>query len=59
MTIAAKHLDLLKECPVPIILTPHFGEFKRLCAYDDELDMIDKVGGFARKIWCYCCFKGS
>ena len=58
LTIAAKHLDLLKECPVPIILTPHFGEFKRLCAYDDELDMIDKVGGFARKYGVTVVLKG-
>ncbi len=44
--------------PVPIILTPHFGEFKRLCAYDDELDMIDKVGGFARKYGVTVVLKG-
>lgn len=47
LTIVAKHLDLLKECSVPVILTPHFGEFKRLCDYQDELEMIDKATEFA------------
>lgn len=47
LTIVSKHLDLLKDCPFPVILTPHFGEFKRLCNYQDELEMIDKVADFA------------
>ena len=47
LTIISNHLDLLKECSQPVILTPHSGEFKRLCDYDDELDMIEKVIQFA------------
>lgn len=47
LTIVARHLDLLKKCSAPVILTPHFGEFKRLCNYQDELEMIDKVTDFA------------
>lgn len=58
LTLVAKHLDLLKECPVPVILTPHYGEFKRLCAYDDELDMIDKVDAFAREHGVIVVLKG-
>ena len=58
LTILAKHLDLLKACSVPIILTPHVGEFKRLCNYQDELEMIDKAAAFALEYNVIVVLKG-
>lgn len=58
LTIVANHLELLKACNVPVILTPHHGEFKRLCNYQDELDMVDKVNEFARSYGVIVVLKG-
>lgn len=58
LTIISKHLDLLKECKVPVILTPHFGEFKRLCSYQDELEMVEKVFQFASEYEVIVVLKG-
>lgn len=58
LTIVARHLDLLKECHVPVILTPHYGEFKRLCDFEDELDVIDKVSEFASEYGTIVVLKG-
>lgn len=58
LTIIAKHLELLKECQVPVILTPHHGEFKRLCNYQDELEMIEKATWFALNYGVVVVLKG-
>ena len=58
LTIVSKHLDLLKSCSMPIILTPHHGEFKRLCFYNDELEMIEKVSQFALEYGVIVVLKG-
>lgn len=58
LTIIAKHLQLLKECKLPIVLTPHQGEFKRLCDYENELDMVEKVNQFALEYGVIVVLKG-
>lgn len=58
LTIVSKHLDLLKSCSMPIILTPHHGEFKRLCFYNDELEMVEKVSQFASEYGVIVVLKG-
>lgn len=58
LTIVSKHLNLLKECSVPVILTPHYGEFKRLCFYHDELEMVEKVSQFALEYGVIVVLKG-
>ena len=58
LTIVSKHLDLLKEFKYPVILTPHHGEFKRLCNYEDELDMIEKVNQFSLDYGVIVVLKG-
>ena len=58
LTIVSKHLDLLKDFKHPVILTPHHGEFKRLCDYEDELDMIEKVNQFALEYEVVVVLKG-
>ena len=39
-------------------MTPHHGEFKRLCDYEDELDMIEKVNQFALEYEVIVVLKG-
>ena len=58
LTIISNHLELLKECSVPVILTPHYGEFKRLCFYNDELEMVEKVYHFALEYGVIVVLKG-
>lgn len=58
LTIISNHLELLKECTVPVILTPHYGEFKRLCFYNDELEMVEKVYHFALEYGVIVVLKG-
>lgn len=58
LTIVSKHLDLLKDFKHSVILTPHHGEFKRLCDYEDELDMIEKVNQFALEYEVIVVLKG-
>ena len=36
LTILSQNTHLLKESSVPIVLTPHIGEFKRLTYFNDE-----------------------
>lgn len=43
---------------MPIILTPHHGEFKRLCFYNDELEMVEKVSQFASEYGVIVVLKG-
>lgn len=58
LTILARHLELLKETKAKVILTPHAGEFKHLCNYDDELDMIEKATQFALEYQVVVVLKG-
>ena len=58
LTLLAKHLDLLKSVTVPVILTPHVGEFKRLCPVSDELDMVEKATQFALEYQVIMVLKG-
>ncbi len=58
LTIVSNHLDLLKICSMPVILTPHYGEFKRLCSCNDELEMVEKVHRFALEYGVIVVLKG-
>lgn len=58
LTLLAKHLDLLKMAKALIILTPHAGEFKRLCNYEDNLDMVEKAISFANEYQVIVVLKG-
>lgn len=58
LTLLAKHLELLKETKAKVILTPHVGEFKRLCDYEDELDMVVKATQFALEYQVVVVLKG-
>ncbi len=58
LTIVSNHLDLLKICSMPVILTPHYGEFKRLCPCNDELEMVEKVHRFALEYGVIVVLKG-
>ena len=49
LTILSSNLDLLKNQERDIILTPHMGEFKRLCDVDNNDDMLFVAKEFARK----------
>lgn len=48
LTILSSHLDLLKNQERQIILTPHMGEFKRLCDFDKQDDILSVAKDFAR-----------
>ena len=58
LTILARHLELLKETKAKVILTPHAGEFKRLCNYDDGLEMVEKATQFALEYQVVVVLKG-
>ncbi len=58
LTILSKDKEVLKDCRAPIVLTPHFGEFKRLVSYDDELDMIEVAKEFAKEYRVVLALKG-
>lgn len=49
LTILSSNLDLLKKQDREIILTPHMGEFERLCAFSKEDDILEVASDFARK----------
>lgn len=49
LTILATRLDLLKNQERDIILTPHMGEFKRLCDFCEEDDILLVAKDFARQ----------
>lgn len=58
LTILSAHIDLLKQQKRDIILTPHLGEFKRLCAFDDQDDMLEVAQSFARAYHLTLVLKG-
>ncbi|MBL0176748.1 MAG: NAD(P)H-hydrate dehydratase [Ignavibacteria bacterium] len=56
------HLDLLRACTAPIILTPHMGEFARLCgisADDIERNRLEAARAFAKQTNTILVLKGS
>lgn len=58
LTILSSNLDLLKNQERDIILTPHMGEFKRLCDVDNNDDMLFVAKEFARKHQVVLVLKG-
>lgn len=58
LTIIAENKDLLLETKAPVILTPHFGEFKRLVPYVDTNEMVDLARTFAKKYNVVLVLKG-
>lgn len=58
LTILSSHLDLLKNQERDIILTPHLGEFKRLCDVKENDDMLFVAKEFAKKYQVTLVLKG-
>ncbi len=58
LTILASNLDLLKNQTRDIILTPHMGEFKRLCPDDNEDDILKSVTQYAKEHHVILVLKG-
>lgn len=49
LTILSSNLDLLKNQDRQMILTPHMGEFKRLCEFSENDDILYIAKEFAKK----------
>ncbi|MCD7894706.1 MAG: NAD(P)H-hydrate dehydratase [Erysipelotrichaceae bacterium] len=58
LTILASHMELLKDNHRDIILTPHMGEFKRLCEFDDKADILSVAKEFAKEYHVVLVLKG-
>lgn len=58
LTILSSNLDLLKNQEWDIILTPHMGEFRRLCEFDEHSDMLFVARNFALKHHVILVLKG-
>ena len=58
LTILSSNLDLLKNQERDIILTPHMGEFRRLCEFDEHSDMLFVARNFALKHHVILVLKG-
>lgn len=58
LTIVAENTDILKQSNVPIVLTPHLGEFKRLVSYNNQLDIIEQAQNFASEYNVILVLKG-
>lgn len=58
LTILATNLDLLKKQSRDIVLTPHMGEFKRLCDFSLEDDILCVAKEFAEKHQITLVLKG-
>ncbi len=58
LTILSAHIDLLKTQKRDIILTPHLGEFRRLCDFKDDDDMLVVARDFALKYHVVLVLKG-
>ncbi len=55
-------LDILKERTGTLVLTPHVGEFSRLCGVDSRkiiANQIDLAQEFSTKYGCYLVLKGA
>ena len=58
----AKDVSILKECPAPLILTPHIGELSRLNGVpigEIAKDRIKYASDFAKEHNCVLVFKGA
>ncbi len=49
ITCAAAHIDMLDKASCPVILTPHEGEFRRLCPEADPTKAVSQSRAFAIK----------
>lgn len=58
LTILKDNLDLLKNYPYPVILTPHIGEFKRFCSFENQTQMYQKALEFAKEYKVVLVLKG-
>ena len=58
LTILAQNLNLLKLREYPTILTPHMGEFKRLCPFDEKDDLLYIAKEFAKNYHVTLVLKG-
>jgi len=58
LTIISSHLDIIKNQNRDIILTPHMGEFKRLCDFSDHADILNVAREFAREYHVILVLKG-
>lgn len=58
LTILATQIEVLQNQSREIILTPHMGEFKRLCSFDEHDDILMVARDFARKYKVTLVLKG-
>jgi NAD(P)H-hydrate epimerase len=52
------HTDILNRAACPVILTPHAGEFRRICPTSGAGGAIGAAVGFAEKYGCILALKG-
>lgn len=58
LTIVAENKELLKQTKAPIVLTPHFGEFRRFVMASSDIEMIDLAKAFAQEYHIVLVLKG-
>ena len=58
LTILSRNMHLLEKQDRSVILTPHIGEFKRLCHVEDYPDLMIAAQSFASKYHCILVLKG-
>lgn len=58
LTIISRNMHLLEKQDRSIILTPHIGEFKRLCKVDDYPDLMIAAQSFAKQYHLTLVLKG-
>jgi len=58
LTILSSNLNLLKKTKRTIILTPHMGEFKRLCDFHNNDDILSVTRDFAKEWGIILVLKG-
>lgn len=58
LTILSRNMHLLKKQDRSVILTPHIGEFKRLCHVEDYPDLMIAAQSFASQYHCILVLKG-
>lgn len=58
LTILASQKDMLLSQKRDIILTPHLGEFKRLCDFQENDDLLEIAKTFAKKYHVVLVLKG-
>ena len=58
LTILSRNMHLLEKQDRSVILTPHIGEFKRLCHVEDYPDLMLAAQSFASQYHCILVLKG-